>query len=279
VVIRGVWWPGDLLGHGPHAPHQRTGDGDHDVVGMVAAGHQSTAACTQSSLGVPAAGLDNFGGLFTPQLEVAPALRGVARGPGAFPKGAAEGTEGLVLDRRHIDRRERPSPHEPGQWHGSTAVGFALGPSLVGSEGGRDAPTGLAFSAAIAREPGAPRPRFGAKDPVCSLGVARADALVAVTRACAEGPEADHLGGRVLGHGGHGDGRLMDSQADRARVRLGPGCPPRAWEIAPGTVHEAALAAGKLTRVRPGGQPTHRKSLCLDPRDKETPPLTSRSVL
>jgi hypothetical protein len=31
-----------------------------------------------------------------------------------------------------------------------------------------------------------------------------------------------------------------------------------------GTMHDAALAAGKLTRVRNGGQPTHRKSLCLD---------------
>jgi hypothetical protein len=28
-------------------------------------------------------------------------------------------------------------------------------------------------------------------------------------------------------------------------------------------VHEAALAAGQLTRGRPGGQPTPRKSLCL----------------
>ena len=28
-------------------------------------------------------------------------------------------------------------------------------------------------------------------------------------------------------------------------------------------MHDAALAAGKLTRVRNGGQPTHRKSLCL----------------
>ena len=28
-------------------------------------------------------------------------------------------------------------------------------------------------------------------------------------------------------------------------------------------MHEAALALGKLTRVRNGGQPTHRKSLCL----------------
>jgi putative addiction module component (TIGR02574 family) len=29
-------------------------------------------------------------------------------------------------------------------------------------------------------------------------------------------------------------------------------------------MHDAALAAGKLTRVRNGGQPTHRKSLCLE---------------
>jgi hypothetical protein len=30
-----------------------------------------------------------------------------------------------------------------------------------------------------------------------------------------------------------------------------------------GAMHEAALALGKLTRVRNGGQPTPRKSLCL----------------
>ena len=83
-VIPECWGHGELLGHGPHAPHQFTGDGDDHVVGMFPAGHQASVALTQPHLGFPAAGLDDFGWLCKPALEVSTALRGVASGPGPF---------------------------------------------------------------------------------------------------------------------------------------------------------------------------------------------------
>jgi hypothetical protein len=52
--------------------------------------------------------------------------------PQSILTGAAEVTDGLVLDRRHIDRRELPSSREPGQLDGITAVGFDPVPSLLG---------------------------------------------------------------------------------------------------------------------------------------------------
>jgi hypothetical protein len=134
--------------------------------------------------------------------------------------GATEVADGLVLDRRHIDRRDFPSPHEPGTWDGITAVGFDPVPSLFGDYGGRDDPTDIAFSAERAIEPVATRPRFVDKDQVLSLGVELVDELVEITLACSDGTEEDNLRGMVLGHVGHGDGLFLDIQANRERARL-----------------------------------------------------------
>ena len=67
--------------------------------------------------------------------------------------GAAEVTDGLVLDRRHRERRELPSPHEPGELDGITAVGCDPVPSRWGDYGGSDDPTGIALLAEIAIKP------------------------------------------------------------------------------------------------------------------------------
>jgi len=129
--------------------------------------------------------------------------------------GAAAVTDGLVLDRRAF-----PSPHAPGPWDGSTAVGVDLLPSLLGDSGGRNDPTGIACAVAIALEPGATRPRFVDQAQVLSLRLPLADALGEVTLAGADGPAADNFRGLVRGHVGHGAGRLMDLQANIPSVRL-----------------------------------------------------------
>jgi hypothetical protein len=68
VLIHGLRCHGDLFGDGPHEPHQLTGDGDDDLVGMFPSGDQSSVAFTQPHLGFPADVLDDFGLCFKPQL-------------------------------------------------------------------------------------------------------------------------------------------------------------------------------------------------------------------
>jgi hypothetical protein len=87
VVIHRLRGHGDLLGHGPHEPHQLTGAGDDDWVGRLPADQQSSVALTAPHRGCPAEVLDGFGRLFKPPLEGSPACGGVARGPGPCDQG------------------------------------------------------------------------------------------------------------------------------------------------------------------------------------------------
>ena len=64
VLIHGLRCHGDLFGNGPHEPHQLTGDGDDDLVGMCAAGEQSAIAFPTPHLCLPADGLDDVGLVF-----------------------------------------------------------------------------------------------------------------------------------------------------------------------------------------------------------------------
>jgi hypothetical protein len=58
---------GHLFGHGPHEPHQLTGDGDDDLVRVFPAGEQLAIALAQLHLGLPADILDDVGWCFEPQ--------------------------------------------------------------------------------------------------------------------------------------------------------------------------------------------------------------------
>ena len=87
VVIHRLRGHGDLLGHGPHEPHQLTGADDDDWVGRLPADQQSSVALTPPHRGRPAEVLDGFGRLFKPPLEGSPACGGVARGPGPCDQG------------------------------------------------------------------------------------------------------------------------------------------------------------------------------------------------
>ena len=55
---------GDLFGNRPHEPHQLTGNGHDDLVGMFAVCQQASVAFAQSHLGFPADVLDRFAVLF-----------------------------------------------------------------------------------------------------------------------------------------------------------------------------------------------------------------------
>ena len=60
----GFRWHGNLLGNGPHEGTQFPGNGDHDLMGMFACGHQLAIPCAEPDLGLPADGLDRGGELF-----------------------------------------------------------------------------------------------------------------------------------------------------------------------------------------------------------------------
>ncbi len=59
---------GDLAGDGPHKGRHFAGDGYHDLVDVLAPGHQPAVAFTESYLRLPTAGLDRLGHFFQPQL-------------------------------------------------------------------------------------------------------------------------------------------------------------------------------------------------------------------
>ena len=74
----------NLLGNGPHAAHQFTGNGHHDVVGVFPSCHEVSVAFAEPGLGLPTDVLDDLGLVFESQLQVSTDLRGIAVGPGAF---------------------------------------------------------------------------------------------------------------------------------------------------------------------------------------------------
>jgi hypothetical protein len=73
-----------VFGHGPHAPHQRTGHGHDHLVGMCPSGQQASGACAPSPLGFPAHVLHGFGWCCQAALEMPADVSGVTGGPGAF---------------------------------------------------------------------------------------------------------------------------------------------------------------------------------------------------
>jgi hypothetical protein len=75
---------GDLFGNRPHAPHQLTGNGHDDLVGMFPACQQASVAFAPSYLSFPADVLDRFGLLFQAELEMPADFGGIAVSPGTF---------------------------------------------------------------------------------------------------------------------------------------------------------------------------------------------------
>ena len=52
---------GNLLGNGPHAPHQLTRNGPHNLVGVFPTGDQCAVPFPEPDLGLPADIWDRFG--------------------------------------------------------------------------------------------------------------------------------------------------------------------------------------------------------------------------
>jgi hypothetical protein len=73
---------GDLLGNRPHEPHQLTGHGHDDLVGMFSVCQQASVAFAPSYLGCPADVLDRVGVLFQAELEMPADVGGIAVRPG-----------------------------------------------------------------------------------------------------------------------------------------------------------------------------------------------------
>jgi hypothetical protein len=63
------------------------------------------------------------------------------------------------------------------------------------------------------------------------LGWPRADAWGHVGLPGPDGAAAEDLSVVRVGASGHREGRMLAIHADRARARLGPGCPPRWCQV------------------------------------------------
>jgi hypothetical protein len=85
-----------LSGHGPPEARQLPRNGHSDHVGRLPSGDESSGACTEPDLGLPAEVLDDGGWLFESQLQRSAPLGWVAIGPGAFDQSPSDmGVAGL----------------------------------------------------------------------------------------------------------------------------------------------------------------------------------------
>jgi hypothetical protein len=75
------------LGHGPQKGTQCSGNGDHDLRGILACGPQVALPCAEPDLGLPADGLERCGALCQASLEMTPDCGRIAVGPGPFDQG------------------------------------------------------------------------------------------------------------------------------------------------------------------------------------------------
>src|SRR4030095_6699721 len=89
---------------------------------------------------------------FPPKLGGLHSTDGICTRPAQVP-------HGCILTRRDVDRGEVPRAHQACQFESVTTVGCDPIPGLFGDQGGRDAPTDMAFCGEIAGEPRATRPR------------------------------------------------------------------------------------------------------------------------
>jgi hypothetical protein len=83
-VSLGLRWPGALLGHGPHEGAPFPGNGDHDLLGIFAFGHELALACAEPDLGLPADGLHRCGELLQAQWQVPTDVGRIPGSPGPF---------------------------------------------------------------------------------------------------------------------------------------------------------------------------------------------------
>ena len=59
-----------MLGNGPHEGTSFSGNGDDDLIGIFAFGHELAIPCAEADLGLPTDGLDRCRELFQAQLQV-----------------------------------------------------------------------------------------------------------------------------------------------------------------------------------------------------------------
>jgi hypothetical protein len=192
--------------------------------------------------------------------------RGVLTRAAGLCTGPRAVSSGGIVDCGASDPGERTRACQPGPWPGVPAVGFDAGTGLWGPACGGHHPAVIAWLRDLPGAPAATGARRIDTEQRCGLRWPRAAAVSAGTRTGADGPQGDDLGAVLRSDSGDRHRVVVDLPSDVPRARRAPGCPPRAWWIVPATMHDAALAAGTLTRVHHGGQLTHRKSLCLGTR-------------
>jgi hypothetical protein len=88
-----LWCHSNVLGNGPQKGTPFSGNGDHDLMGMCAFGHQVAIPLTEPDLGRPADGLDRCGALCQAELEMTTDFGRIAVCPGPFD----QGTPGLGI--------------------------------------------------------------------------------------------------------------------------------------------------------------------------------------
>jgi hypothetical protein len=189
--------------------------------------------------------------------------RGVLTRAAGLCTGPRAVSSGGIVDCGASDPGERTRARQPGPWPGVPALGVDAGTGLWGPACGGHHPAVIAWLRDLSGAPAATGARRIDTAQRCGLRWPRAAAVSAGTRTGADGPQGDDLGAVLRSDSGDRHRVVVDLPSDVPRARRAPGCPPRAWWIVPATMHDAALAAGTLTRVHHGGQPTHRKSLCL----------------
>jgi hypothetical protein len=105
---------------------------------------------------------------------------------------------------------------------------------VVRPHGGGHDPARRALWAHVASAPGPPGPGVIDHDARRGRGLACADAVIAVTRTHAQGPERADRRPVIVRDNRHGEGRWLDLQTAVTRARRAPGCPPRACQVSTG---------------------------------------------
>jgi hypothetical protein len=141
---------------------------------------------------------------------------GIFTGPSAV-------SYGFIFDCGDIDPGEITRARQPGQWPGVPAVGFAAVTGLLGNECGGHHPAVIACFRSIPGEPGATGASLIDKAQRWGFRWHLAEALIDVTRTCADGLKGDDLGAVLLSEIGDRNRVVVDIPSEVQRARLAHG--------------------------------------------------------
>jgi hypothetical protein len=177
-----------------------------------------------------------------------PQLRCLEVADGIWP-GPAEVAHRFVAHLGDIQRGERPRARQAGQLPGVPAIGVDAVTGLGGQQRGGRAPAGGVFFRQRAVAPGTTR--AGCRDKAHRVGLRWhvAHAWLDGTLVGAPGAQGGHRSAVLWGDIRHGSRLFGDIHSAKECASLGHGEPPSIQVM---MRHQAALVAGKLTRVTSG---------------------------